>query len=527
MLPGFSGVGVVPPWLAEVVADGLAGVVLFGHNTPDLAETARLTSALHHIRGNCLVAIDEEGGDVSRLEARLGSSLPGAWAIGLAGSQEAGYQAGRSLGRLLRGVGIDLDFAPVLDVASNPWNPVIGPRSFGSTPEAVVSAGGAFTRGLRDGGVATCGKHFPGHGDTTTDSHLGLPRLDVNAKLLEQRDVAPFMALADELDCVMMAHLLVPAIGPAPTSLEPAAYALARDCGLNGPLVTDALDMAAISNGRDIGEVAVTAIEAGADLLCLGTTIGRDDHRLFMTAHDALSTAVRQGRISLERLGSSRSRINVLRENLAARRATLTPVGVVTAQAELARVGQQVCHRAMAAWLGPNLPAAEARAALNAAGVDRAGYPRLIDLRTVVDHAAGSVSPAMIRAVRRVWRDTPVIRDEEVDAPGSLLLAITRQPFPGTIELDRLITLCRVRPDVVVLHTGRPDAFPFDALPDGGPTVIMACGTGRVNAACAMAALGTLLEVVSRTPTPIAPHWMDLRHMSGRDCPAFTPNEVA
>ncbi|MEN5073676.1 glycoside hydrolase family 3 N-terminal domain-containing protein, partial [Isoptericola cucumis] len=307
LLPGFTGTS-VPGWLRDAARQGLAGVVLFGQNTPDLATTTDLTTALHELAPGLLVAVDEEGGDVSRLEARRGSSLPGSAALGLLDDERATHEAGEALGRLLAAVGVDLDLAPVLDV-NRPENPVIGVRAFGSSPWLVARHGVAFARGLHRGGVAACAKHFPGHGSTTTDSHLELPVVDASLDELRRRDLAPFVAALEPdadggpgLDALMTAHVLVPALGPAPASLEPAVVALARELGFAGPVITDALDMRAVSDGADVGEAAVRAVEAGADLLCLGTTQGRDDGALLRGAAQALEAAVRGGRVPLERL---------------------------------------------------------------------------------------------------------------------------------------------------------------------------------------------------------------------------------
>ncbi|MFE7408105.1 glycoside hydrolase family 3 N-terminal domain-containing protein, partial [Isoptericola sp. NPDC057559] len=341
LLPGFSGT-TPPPWLADAARSGLAGVVLFAHNTPDLAATAALTASLHDLAPDLLVATDEEGGDVSRLEAATGSSLPGAAALGVADDAGLTRDAGEALGRLLTAAGVDLDLAPVLDVDA-PGNPVIGVRAFGTDPEAVARHGAAFARGLQRGGAGTCAKHFPGHGSTTTDSHLELPVVAADLGTLRRRDLVPFAAaLADDgagpddapaLDTLMTAHVVVPALGPAPASLEPAVAALARELGHAGPVITDALDMRAVSDGADVGEAAVRAVEGGADLLCLGTTAGREDEALFRSAVDALVDAVRTGRLTPERLAASRRRTDALVARLRARRASLGAAGVPGADA--------------------------------------------------------------------------------------------------------------------------------------------------------------------------------------------------
>ncbi|HWV79611.1 MAG TPA: glycoside hydrolase family 3 N-terminal domain-containing protein [Isoptericola sp.] len=487
LLPGFTGT-TPPAWLLDAARDGLAGVVLFAHNTPDLATTAALTTALHDAAPDLLVATDEEGGDVSRLEAATGSSLPGAAALGAVDDLELTGAAGEALGRLLAAAGVDLDLAPVLDVDA-PGNPVIGVRSFGTDPAAVARHGVAFARGLQRGGVGTCAKHFPGHGSTTVDSHLELPVVDADLDMLRGRDLVPFAAAVAEeaADALMTAHVVVPALGPAPASLEPAVAALARDLGHAGPIVTDALDMRAVSDGADVGEAAVRAVEGGADLLCLGTTTGRDDEGLFRSAADALVAALDAGRISLDRLHASRRRTDSLVRRLRDRHtsAGVAVDGAAAARAQhaLAAVGAEVARRAVRA-VGP-APAL-------------AGAPDVVDLRLRLDHAAGRTAQHVQRAVSARWPGAvahPALDDDGVDAllrelsgcTARPLVVVTREPVPGGDEHARLARLQRVRPDLVVVHTGVPAAGErwLAALPGGLPATVLACGTGRANAEAA------------------------------------------
>ncbi len=501
LLPGFTGTE-PPPWLVEAARAGLAGVVLFGHNTPDVATTAALTSRLHALAPGLLVATDEEGGDVSRLEAATGSSLPGAAALGLVDDEALTEAAGEALGRLLAATGVDLDLAPVLDV-DTPGNPVIGVRAFGSSPGLVARHGAALVRGLHRGGAGACAKHFPGHGATTVDSHLALPVVEATVDELRRRDLAPFAAVlgpdADGgpgLDALMTAHVVVPALGPAPASLEPAVVALARELGFEGPVITDALDMRAVSDGADVGEAAVRAVEAGADLLCLGTTVGRDDEKLFRSALDALVAAVRGGRVGLDRLAASAARtaraVAAIRDRQA--RSGVRP-GPAAAHAALETLGQ-VGRRA-------------ARQAVHAAGRELrplAGAPDVVDLRTRLDHAAGRTAQHVQAAITERWPGAaahPALDDDGFAAllaglagsdPGERpLVVVTREPLPGTAERDRVTALAAARPDLVVVHTGVPaEAGRWLAgLPGGMPAVVLACGTGRANAAAVVELLAS------------------------------------
>src|SRR5258708_4042300 len=174
LLPGF--LGTVPPdWVKRRAAGALAGVVLYARNISDLDQLAGLTAALHAESPDLLIAVDEEGGDVTRLEAKTGSSYPGNLALGAAGDPRLTHDVAMAMGAELSAAGIDLDFAPDADVNSNPLNPIIGTRAFGSDPALVSAHTSAWVKGLQSAGVGACAKHFPGHGDTSVDSHLALP----------------------------------------------------------------------------------------------------------------------------------------------------------------------------------------------------------------------------------------------------------------------------------------------------------------------------------------------------------------
>ncbi len=514
LLPGFTGTDDLPAWLVDAARDGLAGVVLFGHNTPDVATTARLTARLRGASPDLLVAVDEEGGDVSRLEAATGSSLPGNAALGLVDDVAVTEEVGAALGRLLTATGVDLDLAPDLDVNSDPDNPVIGVRSFGADPTLVARHGAAFVRGLHAGGAGACGKHFPGHGATNVDSHLALPVVDASLDELRARDLPPFVATMppdDEagdalLDAVMTAHVVVPALGALPATLEPAVGALVRELGFDGPIVTDALDMGAVatyaagdtvtsSRGDDaaphgIGEVAVRAVEAGADLLCLGTTVGRDDEVLFRQAQRALVDAVASGRVTVERLRASAARtartLAAVRARQAASGVVPSPESARAALDVLDQVGARVAARAVRfagpAPQDPPVPTA----------------PDVVDLRLRFDHAAGRTAQHVQRALDDAFGpDVRHLRPADAEAWARTLDAVragdrplvvlTREPVPGSGEHERLTELLAARPDAAVVHTGFPGAVgPWFGA---GRTVVVACGTGRANARAAVALL--------------------------------------
>ncbi|MHA7135566.1 glycoside hydrolase family 3 N-terminal domain-containing protein [Oerskovia turbata] len=500
LLPGFTGTQ-APGWVLAACDQGLAGVIYFAQNTPDVATTARLSASLHEVSPDLLIAVDEEGGDVSRLEAATGSSIPGAAALGTVDDEDLTERVGLALGRLLAATGIDLDLAPVLDVNSRTENPVVGVRSFGATPGLVSRHGAAFTHGLHRAGVGACGKHFPGHGATDVDSHLALPVVDDPLDTIHERDLPPFVRAFEpdvDIDSIMTAHLLVPAIGPRPVSLEPAAAALAREMGFDGPIITDALDMGAVTGGDGIGEVAVQAIEGGADLLCLGTTVGRDDEELFRQAQTALLAAVDQGRVTIERLRESAARtarmLRRVRERQAAAGAICGPAEASAALEALAVVGHEAAERAVRVH-GP------------AAHLDPAGpAPDVVDLRQRFDHAAGRTAQHVQTALVAAFPDTTVHVFSDpagweqalaaVAAGPRPLVVVTREPVPGSREADMLDALRAFRPDLVAIHTGFPDAVP--AWFGDQTTVVAACGTGRANARAAVGLLTAATSEVTR-----------------------------
>ena len=271
--------GPVPPdWAVDLLADGLAGHTLFGTNVHDPAQVAASTAALRAGRPDALIAIDEEGGDVTRLAHATGSPYPGNAALGAIGDVALTRRVYQSIGAELAALGITVNLAPTVDVNTADDNPVIGTRSFGADPVRVAAHSAAAVTGLQAAGVAACAKHFPGHGATVTDSHHELPTVDAPLALLRQRDLPPFAAVvAAGARAVMTAHIRVPAL----TGTDPATFSravlvdlLRAEYGFTGTVITDALEMkgAAVAAGG-VGPAAVRALAAGADLLCIGAKV--------------------------------------------------------------------------------------------------------------------------------------------------------------------------------------------------------------------------------------------------------------
>jgi beta-N-acetylhexosaminidase len=308
LLPGFAGTR-LPDGVAGLLADGLGGICLFGSNTSDGPQRlAELTGAIHEAGPDAVVAVDEEGGDVSRLHPGA-SPVLGAAALGAAGDLELTREAGWMVGQDLAAAGIDLDLGPVADVNSQPDNPVIGTRSFGAEPAHAAAHVAAWIQGLQASGVAACTKHFPGHGDTIADSHVELPLVAADRTTLEARELLPFRAAVEAgVAAVMTSHLLVPALdAERPTTFSPVVTSVLREeLGFDGLVVTDALDMAGASAGRGIPQAAVLALAAGADLLCLGPD---KDVTLVRAVQDAIVEAVKDGRLPEQRLVEAATRI--------------------------------------------------------------------------------------------------------------------------------------------------------------------------------------------------------------------------
>ncbi|MEV4970222.1 glycoside hydrolase family 3 protein [Streptomyces scopuliridis] len=311
--PGFLGT-TAPDWLLRRLGEGLSSVGLFGRNIASPEQLAALTERLRAERDDVLVAIDEEGGDVTRLEVRHGSSFPGNYALGAVDDVDLTRAVARELGRRLAECGVNLNWAPSADVNSNQDNPVIGVRSFGAAPALVARHTAAYVEGLQSAGVAACTKHFPGHGDTSVDSHHAMPRIDVDLDTVHARDLLPFRAaIAAGSKSVMSAHILLPALDPdRPATLSPQILTglLREELGFQGPIVTDGMEMRAIASTYGIERGSVLAIAAGADAICVGG--GLADEETVLRLRDALVAAVRNGELPEERLADAAARVRGL-----------------------------------------------------------------------------------------------------------------------------------------------------------------------------------------------------------------------
>ena len=331
LIPPFPGHR-APGWVLAALACGLAGVTVFGPNIDGAEQLGALIARLRAAAEEPVIAIDEEGGDVTRIAHLTGSPYPGNAALGAVDDPALTRAVYQALGTDLAALGINLNLAPSVDVNTEAGNPVIGTRSFGADPVVVARHAAAAVAGLQRTGVAACAKHFPGHGSTSIDSHDTVATVAAaSMELIAARDLPPFVAAIEAgVRAVMPGHLRVPGLtGELPASLSAAAQAglLRGELGFAGVIVSDALEMRAVSGPYGIPEAAVMAVAAGTDLLCFG----RDqDEATYLAVRDGLVAAVQSGRLPASRLEESAARVLELRRWLVGSGATAAARGPVT-----------------------------------------------------------------------------------------------------------------------------------------------------------------------------------------------------
>lgn len=327
LMPGFVGT-TAPQWLLEAFDDGLAAVCLFGTNLQSWEQLSDLCTQLRQRAPHALLSVDEEGGDVTRLHYLTGSNQPGNAVLGRLNDLEATTASAAAIASELAAFGINLNLAPDADVNSAADNPVIGSRSFGASPQLVSAHTIAWIDGMQSTGVAACAKHFPGHGDTSTDSHVDLPRILVDAQTLAARELLPFQAAAAAgVASIMTSHIIVDALDPQ----NPATFSrivlmdvLRGQLGFTGAIITDALDMVGASGEIGVPAAAVKALAAGADLLCIGSETTQEQ---YLQVLDAIEAAVVDGTLPLSRLRDAADRTAELAANYPAT-VSLTPEAI-------------------------------------------------------------------------------------------------------------------------------------------------------------------------------------------------------
>jgi beta-N-acetylhexosaminidase len=348
ILLAFEGKEPSPEIIAALKNDRPGGITLFRSlNIDDPTQVRQLTDSLQRLALDfnlppLLIGTDQEGGQLMAIGEGT-TPLPGNMALGATGSPELARKAGAVLGQELAAMGVNVNYAPSCDVNINPHNPVIGIRSFGENPNNVARLAGAMIEGIQSAGVAATAKHFPGHGDTGGDSHHGLPSVPYELERLQQVEFPPFRAaIATGVKLMMTAHLALPALDgpnapPATLSRNILHGLLRKELGFDGVIVTDAMDMKAIPQGDALGEGAVRAAAAGADLLLL--TSNPDDQR---RVHESLLQAIQDGQLDREAIATSVERILSLKRWLAKySQPDLSMVGCAEHQAVAAEIAER------------------------------------------------------------------------------------------------------------------------------------------------------------------------------------------
>jgi beta-N-acetylhexosaminidase len=320
LIVGFDGTEATPRLKRLIQKERIGGVILFSRNIESPRQLTALTATLRKWagssdhggdRGGLLIGIDQEGGRVQRLPKPF-TQWPPVSRLGDGHSHELAYRMGQAIGLELAAVGINLDFAPVLDVGTATKNPIIGDRAFSHDPAVVATLGLAFIVGLQDQGVIACGKHFPGHGDTSIDSHKALPVVTASADTLLVRELKPFRhAIENRLATIMTAHVRYPALDPDwPATLSPAILTtlLRETLGFDGVVFSDDLEMKGITDHWAPEVAAVQAIKAGADGLLICKDANVQDAVL-----EELRRAVADGTLTRARIEQSLARLDRLK----------------------------------------------------------------------------------------------------------------------------------------------------------------------------------------------------------------------
>jgi beta-N-acetylhexosaminidase len=316
LIVGFDGT-TASDELRRAVAAGLGAVILSTRNVVDAEQLTALTTALRAERADLVIAIDHEGGEFSHISPANPWPLASPRVLGDLDDVDLTRASARDAAATLASLGIDLMLAPSVDVNSNPANPIISTRSFGTTADLVSRHGVAFVEGVHEAGIAACPKHFPGHGDVAVDSHLELPRVDRSIEEVSAVELAPFRAtIGAGADVIMSAHIVFSAYDDQPATLSHRILTglLREELGFTGVITTDALEMHAITKMQSIEDATVASIRAGADLAMIAV---RDADPRALVAH--LVDAVGNGTLDAERLADAAGRVRALASTLANR----------------------------------------------------------------------------------------------------------------------------------------------------------------------------------------------------------------
>lgn len=429
----------IPMWLREQLGGGLAGVTIFGRNiNPDdpVTDLASLARELRRGRPDLLVSIDEEGGDVTRLDTRTGSIFLGQGSLGAVDDVAETQRSSSLLASRLARAGVNLNFAPVADVASFTDSPIVGSRSFSPDPRCVSRHVSASVAGHIAVGVAPTAKHFPGHGSTADDSHFVVPVVEASLATLWERELPPFTAaIAAGVPVIMTGHLMVPALDTESlATMSPCVIdgLLRRELGFDGVVVTDGLDMHAISLTVGRPEAVVRALLAGVDLMCIGGDSVSSE--VVEEIISAVEEAVDTGRLPLSRLQKACSRVEALARRWA-HEDSLEGEGC-----EASSIG--VAHRSLRIEGDPRID----------------GPVAVVELHNEPSMVAGEVSFGMGRPLAASAMMTRLVRLERGTTVPDLgpvgVVVSVRDTHLHPWQAETLEVLRRAHPDLIVVDHG-------------------------------------------------------------------------
>ena len=428
--PGFGG-AVVPEWIKPWLENGLGSVTLFASNTPNFETASNLISEIRSYNPDVLIAIDEEGGDVTRLFVREGSRYPTPALLGQCDDEDLTFRSYSSMGAILKSLGVDITYAPVADVVAYENNPIVGVRSFGMSSDVVNRHVLRAVQGLQSSGVSACVKHFPGHGAVLEDSHHDLPRIILSKNDYERIHIEPFKnAIASGVSAVMIGHLIAECLDPnLPASLSSKILRdyLRSELGFKGLIVTDALDMGAIGGPTKIHESALNALTAGADLLCFS---GMGDQSQFVVnSFEWIQSAFNRGEISEDSFIESSQRIGEIRvKNL-----------------ESTKVEQNIDYKELISGFEVLGDVELSSSAIN-----------LVEIGTKPTIAAGDVSWGIHRELRSVGITCEIHASDAENLASKKLVVAFRDAYRDGPLLATLNRLNQRFPDAIFIDMGWP-----------------------------------------------------------------------
>ncbi|MFB9518946.1 glycoside hydrolase family 3 protein [Streptomyces cremeus] len=476
LLPAYDG-RTPPDWVKHALDQGLAGVGLFGTNLLPPGGPLRedIVDPLRAVRPDALIALDEEGGDVTRVDYHRGSVYPGNHALGAVDDPALTRRVAEAVADDLLETGVNLCLGPCADVNSRTGNPIIGVRSFGASPDLVARHTRAFVAGLQGRGVAATLKHFPGHGDTGTDSHSWLPDIPRSLDELRALELPPFVEGFDAgAKAVMTGHIRVPQVDGLPATLSRRVVTglLREELGYDGVVISDALEMAPILDRWGFGGAAVLAWAAGVDLVLLGAT---DGEKILPEVHAAVERALETGELTIDRLEEAAARIAALRAWAAPRATAEAPTPAATAPGT-AGVGLVAARRALAGAALPALPVA--------------APVHVLRLAVGANLAVGEAPWGLARSLERLGAlgsatdvepgtDPHRIGLPDGDDAGAPVVVVVRDAVRDPWQQETLAALRARRPGLLTVEMGLTPV----PLPDA-PTLLTR-GAGLANAVAA------------------------------------------